>query len=69
MVVVKTWLSGVGYASPYNTVSHTRCSGDGRPSFDSDSCMMLKEMVWNWRKLNVIGGTAFASEGAADEFS
>jgi len=29
--------------------------------------MMLKEMVWNWRKLNVIGGTAFASEGAADE--
>lgn len=54
------------HASPYSIVSHTRCSGDGRPSFDSDSCM-LNEMAWNWRKLNVIGGTAFASEGAADE--
>jgi hypothetical protein len=57
------------HASPYNIVSHTRCSSDGRPSSDSDSCMMLNEgigcesgetparMVWNWRKLDVIGGT------------
>lgn len=65
------------HASSYSTVSHRRSSRDDRPSFDSDSCMMLNEGIGRgsgetparmvWRKLNVIGGAAFASGGAADE--
>jgi hypothetical protein len=32
---------------------------------DRESGETPARLVWNWRKLYVIGGTAFASEGAA----